>query len=276
MSKNKVENKMFLGMEVRVVNNEYIDKNEFVYIIVFDSNKFKIGATRDFNKRLSYYKPYKYMIKDIVAIKTNRCFEYEWEILKILKRCGCQAYHGQEWFHGEINAEEFIDIFNNIELLNDNEKNNKGVQIMEYSKEEIVMGLNLLFPNKKRLEFEYILEIIKAYNKTYNHRDNITKFIDFYKELDESKKIRIVNVLIISNVTPDELFRRINVLMDMSSNKFIFGSVLFLEKFLSDFPNLEVREFVMQKFINAFEFTGSHKQAGEMALKLALKKYDLN
>lgn len=36
---------------------------------------------------------------------------------------------------------------------------------------------------------------------------------------------------------------------------------------------LEVREFVMEKFINAFEFTRSHKSAGEMALKLAKEKY---
>ena len=33
---------------------------------------------------------------------------------------------------------------------------------------------------------------------------------------------------------------------------------------------LEVREFVMSKFVNAYEFTNSHKTAGEMALKLAL------
>ena len=38
---------------------------------------------------------------------------------------------------------------------------------------------------------------------------------------------------------------------------------------------LEVRDFVMKKFVNAFEFTGSHKNAGDMALKLALKKYKL-
>lgn len=38
---------------------------------------------------------------------------------------------------------------------------------------------------------------------------------------------------------------------------------------------LEVREFVMSKFVNAYEFTNSHKTAGEMALKLALKKYNL-
>lgn len=36
---------------------------------------------------------------------------------------------------------------------------------------------------------------------------------------------------------------------------------------------LEVREFVMEKFINAYEFTRSHKSAGEMALKLAKEKY---
>ena len=31
----------------------------------------------------------------------------------------------------------------------------------------------------------------------------------------------------------------------------------------------------MKKFVNAFEFTGSHKVAADMTLKLALKKYDL-
>lgn len=38
---------------------------------------------------------------------------------------------------------------------------------------------------------------------------------------------------------------------------------------------LEVREFVLDKFINAFEFTGSHKEAKNMALKLAKKKYNI-
>ncbi|MGL5691552.1 MAG: hypothetical protein ACRDD8_12140 [Bacteroidales bacterium] len=36
---------------------------------------------------------------------------------------------------------------------------------------------------------------------------------------------------------------------------------------------LEVREFVLSKFENAYEFTSSHKDAKEMTLKLALIKY---
>lgn len=39
---------------------------------------------------------------------------------------------------------------------------------------------------------------------------------------------------------------------------------------------LEVREFVLEKFKNAYEFTNSHKEAYNMALKLALKKYNIN
>lgn len=38
---------------------------------------------------------------------------------------------------------------------------------------------------------------------------------------------------------------------------------------------LSVREFVLEKFVNAYEFTGSHKEAGAMAEKLARKKYNL-
>lgn len=38
---------------------------------------------------------------------------------------------------------------------------------------------------------------------------------------------------------------------------------------------LEVRDFVMEKFANAYEFTNSHKESYDMALKLARKKYDL-
>ena len=38
---------------------------------------------------------------------------------------------------------------------------------------------------------------------------------------------------------------------------------------------LEVREFVFNKFVNAYEFTNSHKTSKEMALKLAKKKYDI-
>lgn len=39
---------------------------------------------------------------------------------------------------------------------------------------------------------------------------------------------------------------------------------------------LIVREFVLDKFVNAYEFTGSHKTAREMACKLAKKKFDIN
>lgn len=38
---------------------------------------------------------------------------------------------------------------------------------------------------------------------------------------------------------------------------------------------LSVREFVLDKFKNAYEFTNSHKEAYEMALKLAKKKYHI-
>lgn len=38
---------------------------------------------------------------------------------------------------------------------------------------------------------------------------------------------------------------------------------------------LSVREFALEKFANAFEFTGSHSVAYDMTLKLAKKKYDL-
>lgn len=38
---------------------------------------------------------------------------------------------------------------------------------------------------------------------------------------------------------------------------------------------LQVREYVLEKFTNAYEFTGSHKTARTMATKLAKKKYNL-
>jgi hypothetical protein len=39
---------------------------------------------------------------------------------------------------------------------------------------------------------------------------------------------------------------------------------------------LQVREYVLEKFTNAYEFTGSHKTARTMATKLAKKKYNLH
>lgn len=39
---------------------------------------------------------------------------------------------------------------------------------------------------------------------------------------------------------------------------------------------LQVREYVLEKFTNAYEFTGSHKTARAMATKLAKKKYNLH
>ena len=38
---------------------------------------------------------------------------------------------------------------------------------------------------------------------------------------------------------------------------------------------LEVRDFVYTKFINAYEFTGSHKDSKQMALKLSKRKYGI-
>ena len=39
---------------------------------------------------------------------------------------------------------------------------------------------------------------------------------------------------------------------------------------------LEVREYVMDKFINAYDFTGSHKDSYDLALKSAKKKFKIN
>lgn len=38
---------------------------------------------------------------------------------------------------------------------------------------------------------------------------------------------------------------------------------------------LSVREYVLSKFVSAYEFTGSHKTAREMTKKLAFKKYNI-
>lgn len=38
---------------------------------------------------------------------------------------------------------------------------------------------------------------------------------------------------------------------------------------------LDVRDFVYSKFVNAYEFTGSHSESKDMALKLAKRKYNL-
>ena len=38
---------------------------------------------------------------------------------------------------------------------------------------------------------------------------------------------------------------------------------------------LEVRDFVYTKFINAYEFTGSHKDSKQMVLKLSKRKYGI-
>lgn len=268
---NKVERKIFLGMEVRVVNNE-CDYNHQggVYLIKFTGDKMKIGVTNNINTRLSSYKPYRWLINEIWLFKTDFAFEVEQELLNKVK---LDLFYGKEWLVGDIEGKDFVNMCKEI-YGNINKDRVVAEARLEFSENDILEGIGLLFPKRKREEFDFVIDTIYTtlmYAKTMN--SNLNKFIDFYKNTSKKNKDLICNVLIINGCSVEKIIEMIDIYF--GEGVYILGRALYINSLLSNFKEAEVRDFVLGKFINAFEFTNSHKLAGEMALNLAKKRYNI-
>lgn len=124
----------------------------------------------------------------------------------------------------------------------------------------------------------------------------LDKWVKFMKFVDDLLVSLEVHKYIITDKekTKDDVKR----VMDNNGNAMVFNKHVnsIMAKILGVYPDiksikkdelrqyenqttidlLECRAFVSEKFASAFEFTGSHKTAGEMALKVTCKKYKVD
>ena len=229
MVKNKIEIKKFLGMEVRVVNNEYI------------------------------------VLKDMLGALGRLESDGKLSTAHIRK------------------TKEFIEKINLSEgksftLTSKGKKKSKESQEFFCVKLEIVPILLTQFEPSKRVGDE-ALKIWTDFMKFVNDllvSLEVYKFIVVDKELHKEDMSTLKdaggNCMISQKQVNGIMAELIGVTPGIKS---ITKDELKIYQGQTTIDLLEVREFVMKKFINAFEFTGSHKTARAMATKLCKKKFDL-
>ena len=232
MSKNKVENKMFLGMEVRVVNNEYMVLKDMFAALGRLSDKGQIQTA-----------------------ERNKLKEFLYDIGK------------------ETDSTTFT-------ITSKGKKQSREEQDLECLKLDTVpIVLTQFKPTKAKGE-----EALNIWCSFMKFVDGLLSSLEVYKYIitDKEKQKDHMQTLIDEGGKTIIANQQVNIIMAKLIGVYDKGIKTIKKEELRIYQNqitidlLEVRDFVMQKFINAFEFTGSHKQAGEMTLKLALKKYDLN
>lgn len=125
------------------------------------------------------------------------------------------------------------------------------------------------------------VEALNEWYKFMKFVDDILVSLEVHKFIIKDKGIQREQIDRLSNVEGDPKIANIQVNMIMAKLigvydqgiKRVKKEELRVYEDQTTVDLLEVREFVMEKFINAYEFTRSHKAAGEMALKLAKEKY---
>jgi predicted small secreted protein len=228
---NKVEKKMFLGMDVRVVNDKFIvlkdmfnalgrlnkdgqiENKERIKLVEFLKDIDKESAKESFPITLKGKKQSR-------EIQEVDCLKLE-TVPIVLTQFKPTARKGEEALKTWRNFMRFVD-----DLLTD-------LEVYKY----------IIIDKERQKEHMKILVDEGGSTMVANQQVNIimAKLIGVY---DQGIKV----------IKKDELKKyQVQIVVDL----------------------LEVRDFVLEKFINAFEFTNSHKVAGEMALKLARKKYGI-
>lgn len=126
-------------------------------------------------------------------------------------------------------------------------------------------------------------EALNTWRKFMRFVDDLLSSFEVYKYIitDKEKQKSHMQILIDEGGKAVVANQQVNIIMAKligvydKGNKTLKKDELKIYQDQTTIDLLEVREFVMSKFVNAYEFTNSHKTAGEMALKLALKKYNL-
>ena len=228
---NNVKIKKFLGMEVRIVNEEYIVLKDVFSALGRLDNKNQIVST-DRNK-----------LKEFLIDINKLCDSKTFTITSKSKKSKSRDYQEVDCLNISIIP---------IVLTQFKPTKAKGEQALDIWKKFMIFVNDLL----ESLEvYKYII-IDKDKQKTN------TEIL-----IDNGGKPMIAN-----KMTNQIMAELIGVYPDIKEIK---KDELKIYQDQTTIDLLEVRDFVYTKFINAYEFTGSHKDSKQMALKLSKRKYGI-
>ena len=228
---NNVKIKKFLGMEVRIVNEEYIVLKDVFSALGRLDNKNQIVST-DRNK-----------LKEFLIDINKLCDSKTFTITSKSKKSKSRDYQ-------EVDCLNISTI--PIVLTQFKPTKAKGEQALDIWRKFMIFVNDLL----ESLEvYKYII-IDKDKQKTN------TEIL-----IDNGGKPMIAN-----KMTNQIMAELIGVYPDIKEIK---KDELKIYQDQTTIDLLEVRDFVYTKFINAYEFTGSHKDSKQMVLKLSKRKYGI-
>ena len=228
---NNVKIKKFLGMEVRIVNEEYIVLKDVFSALGRLDNKNQIVST-DRNK-----------LKEFLIDINKLCDSKTFTITSKSKKSKSRDYQEVDCLNISIIP---------IVLTQFKPTKAKGEQALDIWRKFMIFVNDLL----ESLEvYKYII-IDKDKQKTN------TEIL-----IDNGGKPMIAN-----KMTNQIMAELIGVYPDIKEIK---KDELKIYQDQTTIDLLEVRDFVYTKFINAYEFTGSHKDSKQMALKLSKRKYGI-
>lgn len=231
---NNLERKMFLEMEVRIVNQEYVVlKDIFNALNKLDSNN-QI-TTRDRQKFNTF-------LEDI----------------------------------GEKSAST------KCTIASKGKKHSKETQEVDCIRIDIVPMLLLIFKPSEKKDGSNKNQI-ETWRKLATFVKDLLVELEVYKYIitdKQKQKDHIANLIdeggsaMIGNKQVNIIMAKLIDVYDKGI-KTISKDELKIYQPQTTVDLLEVRDFVLGKFVNAYEFTGSHKTASVMAYELAKKKYKL-
>ena len=228
---NNVKIKKFLGMEVRIVNEEYIVLKDVFSALGRLDNKNQIVST-DRNK-----------LKEFLIDINKLCDSKTFTITSKSKKSKSRDYQ-------EVDCLNISTI--PIVLTQFKPTKAKGEQALDIWRKFMIFVNDLL----ESLEvYKYII-IDKDKQKTN------TEIL-----IDNGGKPMIAN-----KMTNQIMAELIGIYPDIKEIK---KDELKIYQDQTTIDLLEVRDFVYTKFINAYEFTRSHKDSKQMALKLSKRKYGI-
>ena len=234
---NSVERKMFLGMEVRVVNKEYIVlKDMFNALGRVKSD----GTWTDANDKL---------LKLLVDINKER----DHELLAVTSK-------------GKKHSRE-----------------EQTVQCLKLDTVPIV--LTQFRPiNSNRRTAEENEEALNTWRRFMMFVDELLTSLGVHRYIITDKKSQkdCMEVLMDNDGNPMIANKQVNILMAKLIGVYDQGIKSISKDELKIYQNqttidlLMVREYALKKFVNAYEFTGSHKESYDMTERLVFKKYNIN
>lgn len=233
---NKVEKRIFLGMEVRVVNNEYIVLKDMFNAL----GRVKIDGTwtNEKNKLLTF-------LADL-----NKTTDHQ--LLVVSSKGKKQSRETQE--------------FDCLKL------------------ETVPIVLTQFRPTKSNRRTESENEMaLETWRNFMKFVDTLLIDLEVYKYIitDKEKQKEHMDILVEEGGSPMISNKQVNTVMAKLIGVYDQGIKSIKKEELKQYENqttvdlLEVRDFVLDNFINAYRFTESHKSAGEMVLNLAKKKYNI-